>query len=93
MGKNLNFNQVRGHVTLLPSLFLSHYALLFQPDITYFYIILQKLPAEPESKEVATKTVGTDSPDGVTVSLEQEAKLNDCRIQSTSPSPAFLVQR
>ena len=28
VGKNLNFNQVRGRVTLLPSLFFSHYALL-----------------------------------------------------------------
>ena len=28
VGKNMNFNQVRGRITFLPSLVLSHYALL-----------------------------------------------------------------
>ena len=45
---------------------------LIQPDTTYS--TLQKLSAEPETKEVAAKRVDIDSPDGETVSNMRQTK-------------------
>ena len=44
MGKNLNFNQVRGRITLLPSLFYSQYALLTTFIILFGRYCFNKLP-------------------------------------------------